>query len=160
MMSDNTNKPEGQRIIVTRNFDQTDKIGYLQLRPGIEIPPDTHLALGYTVADTETHVLIKKIDVHEVSLVSNGHKKRDQKETTKEDILKGLGPVSIEIGSEQPVTIEKLFGPTIFSDLRITADAKTCEWVIERQWIKSSEWLEWVRIPGQISQEVTEQEDE
>ena len=59
---------------------------------------------------------------------------------------------TLEIGSNDTVTIDKMFGPTIFADLRITAD---CErgWVIEREWIENGEWIEWCVIPAQIEQE-------
>jgi len=60
----------------------------------------------------------------------------------------------IEIGSGDRVTIEKLFGPTVFADLRITADYERGCWVIERQWI--GEFIEWCTIPNQIEQEFKE----
>ena len=59
---------------------------------------------------------------------------------------------TVEIGSDETLTIEKMFGPTIFADLRITADCKR-GWVIERQWIGNSEWIEWCVIPAQIASE-------
>lgn len=51
--------------------------------------------------------------------------------------------------SYQRIEIDKLIGPTAFAGLRIQADAKTCEWIIERQNISTSEWSEFCRIPGQ-----------
>lgn len=59
---------------------------------------------------------------------------------------------TLEIGSNESVTIEKTFGPKIFADIRITADASR-GWVIEREWIESGEWIEWCVIPAQIEQE-------
>lgn len=59
----------------------------------------------------------------------------------------------IEIGSFDVVIIEKLFGPTICADLRITADTSKGCWIIERQWLKNNEWIEWCTIPIQLSQE-------
>jgi hypothetical protein len=64
----------------------------------------------------------------------------------------------IEIGSGDRVTIEKLFGPTIFADLRITADYERGCWVIERQWIETGEFIEWCTIPNQIEQEFKEEQ--
>jgi hypothetical protein len=61
---------EGQRILVTRNFDKTDVIGFIQLRPGVEILPDTHFALGYTVVEKSGNTPTK-IHVHEVSLCAS-----------------------------------------------------------------------------------------
>lgn len=62
----------------------------------------------------------------------------------------------IEIASGDSVLIDKLFGPTIFSDLRITASIERGCWVIERKWINSGEFIEWVTIPNQIEQEFEE----
>lgn len=58
--------------------------------------------------------------------------------------------IKVEVGYES-VIIDKLFGPQIFANLRITADPKTNTWLIEREMIDTGEWQEWVRIPGQIS---------
>ncbi len=57
------------RILVTRQFDQRDVIGYLQLRPDIELLPDDYFALAYTVLE-ERDGKATKIRVHEVSLVA------------------------------------------------------------------------------------------
>lgn len=64
-------------------------------------------------------------------------------------------PKRFELGSNQTVVIDKAFGPTIFANLRITAD---CErgWVIERLWIKDNKWVEWCIIPAQINEEFSE----
>ena len=61
----------------------------------------------------------------------------------------------IEIGTGDRVTIDKLFGPTIFADLRITADFDR-GWIIERLWIESGEFVEWCTIPNQIEREFNE----
>ena len=53
--------------------------------------------------------------------------------------------VKVEIGSDQTVTIDKMFGPTIFCDIRVTARLKDCKWVFEREFIKQDDdgiWLE------------------
>ncbi len=62
----------------------------------------------------------------------------------------------VEIGSNDTVEIDKLFGPTIFADLRITADVDR-GWVIERLWIKTGRYVEWCCIPAQIEEEFTEE---
>lgn len=62
----------------------------------------------------------------------------------------------IQIGSGATVTLDKVFGPTVFANLRITADVAR-GWVIERQWIKSSEYVEWCVIPAQIDAEFAQQ---
>jgi len=56
-----------------------------------------------------------------------------------------------------PVVLSKMFGPLIFADLRIRA-VMSCEWVVERQNIKTNEWVEVIRIPGQAPGEFTEDE--
>lgn len=58
----------------------------------------------------------------------------------------------IEVGPADVVEIEKLFGPAIFASLRITADYKR-GWVIEREWTKTGQWIEWCVIPAQIEAE-------
>lgn len=63
---------------------------------------------------------------------------------------------TLEIGSNESVTIDKMFGPTIFADIRITADTER-GWVIERQWIETGDWIEWCVIPAQIEQEFTDE---
>ena len=55
-----------------------------------------------------------------------------------------------------PVILSKMFGPIIFADIRIRADANTCEWIIERENIKTMEFAEVARIPGQIEGEFNE----
>lgn len=61
----------------------------------------------------------------------------------------------IEIGSQHNVVIDKMFGPTIFTPLRITPDLDR-GWIIERLWFSSGDWIEWCVIPAQIDQEFTE----
>lgn len=55
----------------------------------------------------------------------------------------------VEIGCET-VLITKMFGPLIFCDVQITADADTGNWIIEREWIKQDEdgndYTEWEKI--------------
>lgn len=72
--------------------------------------------------------------------------------------------ITVAVGY-QSVVMDKVFGASVFMNLRITADINTCEWVIERQtvlpcpdpeiehtvdWVK---WVEWCRIPGQFDWE-------
>ena len=49
----------------------------------------------------------------------------------------------VEIGSNHTVIIEKLFGPLIFCDLRITPDINEGEWVVERQRIDGNNETTW-----------------
>jgi hypothetical protein len=56
-----------------------------------------------------------------------------------------------------PLKIEKMFGPLIFAAIRIHADPETCEWVIERQRIDTTEWIVVAKIPGQIPEEFKEE---
>ena len=55
----------------------------------------------------------------------------------------------VEIGTEC-VVIDKVFGPTIFVDLRITPDIERAEWLIERATGPEGIYVEWCRIPGQM----------
>lgn len=52
-----------------------------------------------------------------------------------------------------PVVISKMYGPLIFADIRIRADQKTCQWIIERENINTMGWEEVIRIPGQKEDE-------
>lgn len=54
------------------------------------------------------------------------------------------------------VVIDKMFGPLIFADLRVTADTARGCWVIERQWVATDEWVEWTTIPAQLDAEFRE----
>lgn len=66
--------------------------------------------------------------------------------------------VKVEVGY-QSVIIDKMFGPQIFANLKITADPKTNTWIIERQTINTGEWVEWVRIPGQVDFEFKDEQE-
>lgn len=66
---------------------------------------------------------------------------------------------TIEMGSHETLIIDKLYGPTVFAELRITPDASR-GWVIERQWASDSEWIEWCVIPAQIDQEFDETQND
>ena len=65
-----------------------------------------------------------------------------------------MEPIKIDVGYES-VTIDKCFGPAIFANLRITADPAR-GWVIERNWMKTGEYLEWCVIPAQLDAEFDE----
>jgi hypothetical protein len=65
-------------------------------------------------------------------------------------------PVTVEIGVGETVTIDKCFGPLIFTKVRVRADFQSCEWVVERQRIDCGEWIEVARIPGQMDEEYDE----
>lgn len=60
------------RILVTRNFDKLDPIGYLTLRDDVEIPPHSVFALGYLMQGED-----KAVKVQEVSLVPVPYTKRE-----------------------------------------------------------------------------------
>lgn len=60
--------------------------------------------------------------------------------------LSGDEPFRIEYGGQCPVHLDKLFGPTIACEVRITLDRKSWEWVVERETItrnpdpRSDQW--------------------
>jgi len=69
--------------------------------------------------------------------------------------------VLVEIGPEDSVVIDKMYGPMVFTNLRIRPDLERNEWVIERQTIlpchdpedpddtfQCVRWVVWTRIPG------------
>lgn len=57
---------------------------------------------------------------------------------------------------DDPLKIDKMFGPLIFMPLRVTASIETCEWVIERLSGEDDEWHEVARIPGQLAKDFDE----
>jgi hypothetical protein len=63
--------------------------------------------------------------------------------------INGTDPATINIGCNQPIKIDKMFGPTIFMSLRITADMQQ-GWVIERATGIEHEYVEWCIIPAQL----------
>lgn len=64
--------------------------------------------------------------------------------------------IRVEMGSHQRLTIDKLFGPTAFADLRVSCDMNTCEWVIERTGPARVGWVEVARVPGQLATDYVE----
>ena len=54
--------------------------------------------------------------------------------------------------SDEPIVIEKMYGPLVFAGLRITADSESCEWVIDRATGPDGEYREWARVPGQLDE--------
>ena len=63
-------------------------------------------------------------------------------------------PLTVNIGSNQPVTIEKEYGPRIGYALRVTFEWKTACWVIQRQCFKDTDdgdeeyWVEVCTVEG------------
>ena len=66
-----------------------------------------------------------------------------------------LQEIRVEMGTHQRLTIDKLFGPTVYADLRISCDSNACEWVIERE--SRGVWSEVARIPGQLESDFAEE---
>jgi hypothetical protein len=65
----------------------------------------------------------------------------------------------IHIMGDDPVVIDKMFGPLIFFPIRVTADIDSGEWVVERQSGKDNEWHEEARIAGQRKEDFAEADD-
>lgn len=61
----------------------------------------------------------------------------------------------VEMGVIKQVVLNKMFGPTIFADLRITIDLER-GWVVERRFGNDGKWVEWCIIPAQIENEFNE----
>ena len=89
---------------------------------------------------------------------------KDQRNRKTTSNRRNVKEIKIEVAGES-VVIDKLFGPMVFANLRITPDTKSCSWIIERQtplpcpdpedkntiqWIT---WVEWCRIPAQFDWE-------
>lgn len=48
-----------------------------------------------------------------------------------------------------PVVLSKVWGPLIFTDIRIRADYETNTWIVERRNEETGDWVEVIKIPGQ-----------
>jgi hypothetical protein len=59
----------------------------------------------------------------------------------------------IHVMGDDPIVIDKMFGPLAFWPVRITASIETCEWVIERMFGPEGEWREVARVPGQLEED-------
>lgn len=65
--------------------------------------------------------------------------------------LNGPMNVTVQIGPEGVVEVDKLYGPLVFWSIRVRPDVETCEWVVERNMGPTGdEWREYARIPGQL----------
>jgi hypothetical protein len=73
--------------------------------------------------------------------------------------LGDLEGVRVNVSCGKTVVIDKLYGPLVFADIRVRAEHQNCEWVIERQRIDTSEWIEVARIPGQIDGEFRDDDE-
>jgi len=58
--------------------------------------------------------------------------------------------IAVQVACDTPVIIEKVFGPTIFASIRISASLERDGWLIERQTGPGDEWIPWVTIPAQL----------
>jgi hypothetical protein len=67
--------------------------------------------------------------------------------------INGPHDVDIQTGADGKVTIDKVYGPTVFWEIRISMDLSSCEYVIERSMGPLGEWREWTRIPGQLDED-------
>jgi hypothetical protein len=64
----------------------------------------------------------------------------------------------IEIGPDEVLTIDKMYGPLVFWDIRVRAESATCEWVVERLYGPGTDdWREVARIPGQLKSDFVEE---
>lgn len=73
--------------------------------------------------------------------------------------ISGQHESTIQIPSVGKVAIEKLYGPMVFMDIRVSCSLGTCEWVIERL-VSDGTWREWCRIPGQLDEDFTDPPEE
>lgn len=61
--------------------------------------------------------------------------------------------ITVEVGCGDKVIVDKLFGPLIFTDIKVVADFESGCWIISRRWIKTHKWQEICRIAGQYDEE-------
>lgn len=76
------------------------------------------------------------------------------------DIIPKDQTVVINVGADQIITINKLFGSLIFDEIRITPVSETCTWKIEKQVIDPDtnifEWVTVFEFDGQDDDELEE----
>lgn len=65
------------RILVTREFNDLDPIGYLTLRDDVEILSDSEFALAYRVVEKANDGTPTKIQVQSLSLISRPAQKEE-----------------------------------------------------------------------------------
>lgn len=71
------------------------------------------------------------------------------------------GKATVEIGANETVTIEKMYGPLVFWNIRVAAAFATCEWVIERLYGPGNDdWREVARIPGQLESDFIDSDED
>jgi hypothetical protein len=71
--------------------------------------------------------------------------------------LHGEGRVTVQIGIDGCVEVDKLYGPLIFASVRVRPDFESCEWVIEREHgTVPGDWREVARVPGQLESDFAE----
>ena len=65
---------------------------------------------------------------------------------------------TVNVGSNSTIIIDKMYGPTIFCNLRITARSRDCKWIVEREVIGQDDqdnditsWETMCEIDGQES---------
>lgn len=65
---------------------------------------------------------------------------------------------TIAMGCDDSIVLEKMFGPTVFADLRITPVLSRDGWVIER--LLDRGWTEIMVLPAQVAADFEPKEDE
>lgn len=72
------------------------------------------------------------------------------------EAIRGRHP-EIHIMANSPVVIDKMFGPLIFQSVRITADRKSGDWIVERE--ARDGWDEITRFAGQTAEYFEDDDD-
>jgi hypothetical protein len=57
--------------------------------------------------------------------------------------------VVINVGADQIVEIDKLFGPQCSSKIRVRHDLQDCQWVVEEENFNNGKWVERARFDAQ-----------
>lgn len=78
--------------------------------------------------------------------------------------LIGAAKNVVEIGANEPVEIDKMYGPLVAFPIRVYVDFATVEWVVEREFIPhddkgnalESEWRIMARFPCQTADDFPE----
>lgn len=68
--------------------------------------------------------------------------------------------VVVNVGCDQNVAVDKLFGPQCSSKIRVRHEFTSCEWVVEEQNFNNGKWVERARFYAQefYDEKYTEQD--
>jgi hypothetical protein len=59
------------------------------------------------------------------------------------------GDITVNVGANQNVIVDKMFGPQCSSKIRARHEFEACQWVVEEENFNTGEWVERARFDAQ-----------